>query len=335
MSNNSLLLDGRDRIVRYLRLSITDRCNLNCVYCRGVDHPEYVPCERLLRYEHMLRFARIVKNMGVNKIRLTGGEPLARKDWAIFMGRLRDEFPDMALALTTNGVLLGPHILTLKKIRPVSVNVSLDSFDEERYRRLTGHNALPTVKENILSLLDNGIKVKINAVAIKGSTDAEMDAFVKFAMERPVDVRFIEFMPMGRGTIWNNENFLSAARLLELASERAKLTPAEDKDSVSGPARMYDLEGGAGRIGFISAVTSHFCSSCNRLRLTSEGDLRTCLFDDRVFRLAGALRNPKVSDEKIAKIVRIACRSKAVGANLLASRKENAVANGKMRGIGG
>ncbi|MDE5833412.1 MAG: GTP 3',8-cyclase MoaA [Desulfovibrio sp.] len=335
MSNNSPLIDGENRAVRYLRLSVTDRCNLDCVYCRGVDRPDFIPCDRVLRYEHMLRFAGIVKNMGVTKIRLTGGEPLVRKDCAAFMRRLRSEFPDLDLALTTNGVLLESYLDTLKEIRPVSVNVSLDSFNEADYLKLTGHNSLSIVQANISALLEAGIKVKINAVAIKGVTDAGIDAFLKFASEYPVDVRFIEFMPMGRGTIWKKASFLPASRLLELASGRLDLTPARDPESTSGPARMYDIKDGAGRLGFISALTSHFCASCNRLRLTSEGNLRTCLFDDREYRLGGALRDPRVSDAKIAAIVRAACRTKAVGARLLSGRRRRAVADGGMVGIGG
>lgn len=338
MSNTSLsppLLDGQDRLIRYLRLSVTDRCNFKCVYCRGVDCPTYLPHDKILRYEEMLRFARIVVGLGVNKIRLTGGEPLVRKDCVNFFGRLRDEFPDARLALTTNGSLLGPHIESLRKIRPASINVSLDTFNEDDYRRLTGSSLLPLVRTNILALLDAGIKVKINAVAIKGATEPSLDAFVRFALDWPVDIRFIEFMPMGRGTIWSADKFLSAASLLDLVRLRVDARPAQDADAAGGPARMYEISGGKGRIGFISAVSSHFCRTCDRLRLTSEGNLRACLFDDREIRLAPLLKNASVPDEEIIAAIREACRTKPLGARILAARGDRAAADKRMTSIGG
>ena len=242
--------------------------------------------------------------------------------------------------MTTNGTLREPHIPLLRRIGVSAVNLSLDSFDRETFARVTGRDLLPPVLAALDGLLAAGVRVKINVVAMRGVNDGQMDDFVHAARTMPLDLRFIEFMPMGSGTLWSPENFWSADDIREEAARRARLIPVSPDEpgaeAESGPARMYRIEGGQGRLGFISPLTNHFCLTCNRLRLTSEGALRTCLFADKEYRLRGLLRHPRITDEILAGVIRRACADKPVGADLLRARRAGAaVADRQMVGIGG
>ena len=311
------LHDDHGRTVRYLRLSLTDRCNLRCLYCHSNARHQCIPHEKVLRYEEMLRLVRIVRGMGVGKVRLTGGEPFARKGCDDFLLRLRQRFDDL-------------------DIRISAVNLSLDSFDRETFARVTGRDMLPDVLRALDAMLAAGIRVKINAVGLRGINDGQMADFVHAAMTLPVDVRFIEFMPMGSDTLWSPENFWPAGEIRAAVERHARLMPLGDaNEGQRGPARMFALEGGKGRMGFITPLTNHFCLSCNRLRLTSDGHLRTCLFADREYPLRPLLRHPRITDEHIARVIARACKSKPVGADLLAARQGGAVASSKMVSIGG
>ncbi|WP_022655151.1 GTP 3',8-cyclase MoaA [uncultured Desulfovibrio sp.] len=335
-----VLHDSHGRSVRYLRLSVTDRCNLRCLYCRSNARRRCIPHAQVLRYEEMARIVGIAAALGIGKVRLTGGEPFARKGCEAFLAMLRGRFPDMDLCVTTNGTLLEPYIPLLRRIKMSAVNLSLDSFDRATFARVTGRDMLPSVLSALDGLLAAGIRVKINVVAMRGANDGQMDDFVHAARNMPLDLRFIEFMPMGSGTLWSPENFWSADDIREEAARRARLIPVEadalGAEAESGPARMYRIEGGLGRMGFISPLTNHFCLICNRLRLTSEGALRTCLFADKEYRLRGMLRHPRITDEALAAVIRRACADKPVGADLLRARREGAaVAARQMVGIGG
>ena len=288
------LEDGHGRTVRYIRLSVTDRCNLRCTYCRsGME--TFIPHESVLRYEEMEQLVDMAMDMGVEKVRLTGGEPFARKGFADFLERLRAAHPALDIRVTTNGTLIGPHIQTLKAIGLNAVNLSLDTFDRDKFEQITGRDLFGKVRENMDALLDAGIPFKLNAVAMRGFNDDELPAFIDYAMRHPIDVRFIEFMPMGEGTRWSDSCFWSAPDILDAVKG---LAPVEQEQRNGGPARLYTLSGpdgpGLGRLGLISPLSSHFCTSCNRLRITSDGALRTCLFDDREYRLRNALRHPKL-----------------------------------------
>ena len=330
------LHDDHGRTVRYLRLSLTDRCNLRCLYCHSNARHQCIPHEKVLRYEEMIRLVQIVRGMGVGKVRLTGGEPFARKGCDDFLLRLRQRFDDLDIRITTNGTLLEEHIPLLQRIRISAVNLSLDSFDRETFARVTGRDMLPEVLRALDAMLAAGIRVKINAVGLRGINDSQMADFVHAAMTLPVDVRFIEFMPMGSDTLWSPENFWPAGDIRAAVEQHVRLVPLGDaNEGQRGPARMFALEGGKGRMGFITPLTNHFCLSCNRLRLTSDGHLRTCLFADREYPLRPLLRHSKVTDEHIARVIAQACKSKPVGADLLAARQGGAVASSKMVSIGG
>ncbi|MDR2745469.1 MAG: GTP 3',8-cyclase MoaA, partial [Desulfovibrio sp.] len=263
----ALLTDAYGRVMRYLRLSVTDRCNLRCRYCRNGKFERFIPHADILRYEEMLRFVGLATAMGISKIRITGGEPFARKGCASFLAMLRKRWPALALHITTNGTLLDPHVPLLARLGVKAVNLSLDSFDRATYAAMTGRDVLPAVIASMDKLLAAGLKVKINIVAVRGVNDSQVDDFVHAAKTLPVDLRFIEFMPMGSGTLWSRKNFWPAAEIKEEISRRARLTPAADNPENAGPARMYAVAGGRGRIGFITSMTDHFCSACNRLRL--------------------------------------------------------------------
>ena len=288
-----------------------------------------------ISYEEIIRLVRIAVGLGINKVRLTGGEPFARRDCDALILGLREHFPGINLRLTSNGTLLAPHMDTLFQARVDAVNISLDSFRAETFRALTGSDMLDTVLAVIDELVNRGMRVKINAVAMKGITDTELPAFLEATARWPIDVRFIEFMPMGAGTIWEKERFLSAGEIMKSLAAMAQLTPAENLRKDHGPARMFTVQGHTGRIGTISALSNHFCDSCNRLRITSDGNLRTCLFADAMTPLRDLLRDPKVTDEDVAQVIRTALATKPVGAELLRQRRQAAVAAMTMDSIGG
>ena len=329
------LSDSRQRQVSYLRVSVTDRCNLHCAYCRGIGEERLLPHADLLSYEEIIRLVRVVRGLGIGKVRLTGGEPLARKGIASLIAGLRGEFPDLNLRITSNGTLMRPFLPLFEEARVDAVNLSIDSFRRETFRDVTGHDMLGEVLDVLDGLLARGIRVKINAVAMRGVNDTEMADFMDVIKRLPVDLRFIEFMPMGSGTIWRGAFFWPAADILAEARKFAELTPVESDHADHGPARMYTVAGSRGRFGVISALSNHFCATCNRLRVTSDGQLRTCLFDDHMYALRGLLRDPAASDSDIEKTIRAALAEKPVGADLLRARRGTAVAKRRMDRIGG
>lgn len=334
------LSDRRGRRVRYLRLSITDRCNLRCLYCRGRIRQRFIPHADILRYEEMLRVVSVLHGLGVSKVRLTGGEPFARLGCGDLLLMLRRRFPGLDLRLTTNGTLLEPHIPLLKEVGVTAVNLSLDSFDRAAFARVTGHDLLPAVLSALDGLLRASIRVKINAVAMRGVNDDQIDDFVHVARTLPIDLRFIEFMPIGEtdgeGVLWTPESFWPADEVRSEIERRVRLLPETTGGEEAGPARMFRVEGGRGRLGFITAVSEHFCATCNRLRLTSDGNLRACLFDDREYPLRPLLRDPKTTEADLVRTIRAACLNKPVGADLLKARiPGHAVAARSMAGIGG
>ncbi|MDR2573311.1 MAG: GTP 3',8-cyclase MoaA [Desulfovibrio sp.] len=330
------LTDAHSRVVRYLRLSITDRCNLLCLYCRNGKPVHSIPHSDILRYEEMLRFVGIATRLGINKVRITGGEPFVRKGCTDFLVMLRKRWPSLDLRLTTNGTLLEPHVPLLTRLGVRAVNLSLDSFDSNGFAAITGRNMLPSVLASLDKLLAAGLRVKINVVAMRGFNDTQVDNFVHAAKTLPVDLRFIEFMPMGSGTMWGMENFWPAEEIREEVSRRARLTPIAENPLNAGPARMYALAGGKGRIGFITSMTDHFCRACNRLRLTSDGHARTCLFADKEYNMRGLLRARGITDQRILDALRRICALKPIGADILRRRiHARAVAERRMTSIGG
>ncbi|MDP3427908.1 MAG: GTP 3',8-cyclase MoaA [Humidesulfovibrio sp.] len=328
------LTDTRGRSVSYLRLSVTDRCNLRCLYCDSRMR-QWLRHEEVLRYEEFLELMGLGLKLGIGKVRLTGGEPFARKGFINFVEEARARFPALDLRLTTNATLLAPFASRLAAAGVTRINISLDTLDAATFARVTGQDLYPEVRRGIDACLAAGIRVKLNAVAMRGVNDGELAVFLGLARELPIDVRFIEYMPMG-GSEWAPEQVWRATDILAEAKTLAGLVPIEGGSGDSGPAQMYAIEGGAGRFGLITPLSNHFCGSCNRLRITSGGVLRTCLFSDRVYRLRGVLRHPRLGLPAVERILRLASQVKPLGFELLAARRAGqGVCGTAMSAIGG
>jgi len=271
----SVLVDRFSRRIDYLRLSVTDRCNLRCVYCmppEGVPHLDHA---EILTYEEIIRFLRVAVRAGIGKVRLTGGEPLVRRDVERLVEGIAALRPRLDISLTTNGTLLASVAERLAAAGLKRVNVSIDSLHPETYRRLTRGGDLSSALEGVEAALEAGLEpVKINVVTLKHLND-EVDGFLDLVYRLPVHVRFIEYMsPCGAV---DSSYFVSNQELRAVLLRRGAVE--EDRPPVGGgPARYYRLPGSRGTVGFISPVSSHFCPQCNRLRLTAEGRMRPCLF---------------------------------------------------------
>lgn len=292
------------RCLTYLRLSVTDLCNLRCRYCMPPDGVPKLRHEDILSYEELLRLARVGAGLGLRKLRLTGGEPLVRRGLTGFISRLRDEALFDDLRLTTNGILLPPLARELKEAGLRGLNISLDALDPVIFAEMAGRpgpvgEALAhRAWEGFLAALEHGFQTKVNCVPIRGANDSQVIPLARLALIYPVDVRFIEHMPIGSDGLWSRERFLSAAELMAVLSrEFGELIP-QAVDDPSAPARLYAPRGALGSIGFISAVSEHFCGDCNRLRLTADGKLKPCLLTNREIDLRGPLR-AGASDEDL------------------------------------
>jgi len=289
--------DKYNRTIDYLRISVIDRCNLRCIYCmpeEGIKN--LLPHNEILSYEEILQVIKIATTIGVSKIRITGGEPLLRKDLISFIERVAkiEEIKD--IGMTTNGVLLSKFAANLRDAGLKRVNVSLDSLDKDKFKAITRLGALKDVLEGIEEAYRVGLNpIKINVVVMKGINDDEIEKFARWSMDVPYQIRFIEFMPLG-GNYWKKELFISAEEIKKRIEKTfGKLFPVQIKKS--GPAEYFMLEGATGLIGFISPITTHICTRCNRLRLTAEGKLRPCLFSDREIDLKSLLRKGASQDE--------------------------------------
>jgi cyclic pyranopterin phosphate synthase len=341
------LVDQFSRTISYLRLSITDRCNLRCMYCipKGEEDTakhtktgEILPHSELLSYEEMLRIVRIAVEMGMNKLRLTGGEPLVRRGILNFIHELFSIEGLEEVRLTTNGVLLPDYAEQLYSEGVRHLNISLDSLQPDKFFEITGRDDFNKVWQGLLKARDIGFRVKINVVAMKGINDDEFIDFAQLALREPFQVRFIEFMPLGEKSSWNKEQFINADEIKAVIAGVGHLTPFKSEYD-EGPARVYALEdphGRKGSVGFISPISHHFCDKCNRLRLTSEGRLRACLLNDKETDLKSLLRNG-VSDQRIRQSIRQTIIDKPKGHTLQSDFGETGrpTCLGQMSQIGG
>ncbi len=303
------LRDRYHRTINYLRISVTDRCNLRCAYCMPEEGVPSLDAAEILSYEELLRVARVAVRLGIWKIRVTGGEPLVRKGILGFLAELARLPGVRDLCLTTNGILLAETAAALRRAGLRRVNVSLDTLRPERFERIARRGGLDRVLAGIRAAREHGLRpVKVNVVAMRGVNDDELADFVEFARTQGVEVRFIEFMPGGGG--WDESRVIPAAEILERLSGRFRLEPVRELRS-SGPSRTYRLPDGT-RIGVISPLSDHFCGTCNRLRLTAAGRLRTCLFSNREIDLRRVLRSG-VDDGVLEAVLRDAVARKPPG----------------------
>ena len=287
----SQLVDSFGRKITYFRVSITDRCNYRCIYCQSEKQFEFIPHQEILRYEEIVEIVEEAVKLGITKVRITGGEPLAREGITDFIRRLREINKLEDISLTTNGFFLPEYAKKLKDAGLTRVNISLDSLQEGKYNRITRGGSL----EKALKGIDSALKadllpIKINTVLIRGINDDEVEDFVRLTLERPLSVRFIELMPSGEESKDNyRDKFISVLEIKESLAEKYSFRPV-DINSGNGPANYYKIKGAKGTIGFITALSQHFCSSCNRIRLTSNGKLRPCLFSNKEIDIKKAIR---------------------------------------------
>lgn len=300
--------DRYDRVIDYMRISVIDRCNLRCVYCMPQGGVAPLEHKSILTYEELIRIVSIAASLGVRKVRITGGEPLIRKDLPYLISSLRKLDGIEDLSITTNGLLLKKNAPLLAEAGLHRVNVSLDSLRPERFSAITRGGNLDDVLAGIEEADTQGLHpVKLNMVPIRGLNDDEIEDFARLTMITPYHVRFIEFMPIGATEYWTRDRYISTEEIRDRVAAIGSLSPVKARKS--GPARYYRFSDAPGVIGFISAVTHHFCESCNRLRLTSDGKLRPCLFSETEIDLKSAIRGG-APDEEIERLLRLSVQIK-------------------------
>lgn len=299
------MLDKYDRDINYLRVSITERCNLRCTYCRPKEGISLKGHDDILRYEEIIRIVSQAVNMGMIKVRLTGGEPLVRRGFVEFARDLK-KIPGLQdISLTTNGILLERYAEDIFKAGITRINVSLDSLDKDKYFQITRGGHLDDVFRGIAAAEKAGFApIKINTVVMNGFNDDEVLEFAQLALNKPFQIRFIELMPISGVNVNQPEDFLPANQLFKRISKHVKLELLVGKKNKSdGPAKIYKVKGGKGEIGFINPVSDHFCSTCNRLRLMADGKLRACLIKDEEIDLKAAL-NRHCDDDELSGLIR-------------------------------
>ncbi|MCS1407552.1 MAG: GTP 3',8-cyclase 2 [Verrucomicrobia subdivision 3 bacterium] len=318
MRAKTFLVDSYQRTIRDLRISVTDRCNFRCLYCLpeteaaanfyrsrwnqnpGIPiHHQWKPKHEILSFEEIERTAQIAVACGIEKIRLTGGEPLLRQNIATLIQKLARIPGIRDLAMTTNGFLFPKYAIELREAGLHRVSFSLDSFDKDNFKRLTGVQGLAKVTRSVQLAKELGFDpIKVNAVIIRDINDHEIEGLCQYALDEQISVRFIEFMPLDSSKAWQNEHVFSGNKILARLQKKFDLTPTQSANA-SETAKRWQINGAKGEVGIIAPVTEPFCGHCNRLRLTSDGQIRTCLFSLHEHDLKPLLRG-KASDEDIA-----------------------------------
>lgn len=273
------LIDSFGRVHNNLRISVTDRCNIRCFYCMPADDVEFLPRADLLTFEEIVRVVRVGVTLGIDRVRLTGGEPLVRRDLPVLVEQLAAVDGIHDIGLTTNGTLLSDLARPLRDAGLRRLNISLDALNAESFRRITRRDGFDQVMAGIQAARDAGFApIKLNAVSVRGLTESEIVPFGRLARETDTEIRFIEFMPLDAESRWQRDKVLFAHEIVAiLESEFGALEPVTMQNT-SAPAQEFRFADGRGRIGLIASVSRPFCGSCNRFRLTAEGRLRNCLF---------------------------------------------------------
>lgn len=304
-----MLFDNHGRKINYVRLAVTDRCNLRCFYCMPEEGIKYMPKQDLLSYEEMLRLMQILVPLGIEKVRITGGEPFLRKDMMTFLKALSKIDGLQKINITTNGTLTAKLIPELKALGIETINLSIDSLDKDRFYKITRRNVFDQVIETYEALLDHGLNTKLNAVVMEGQNIEDIIPMVELGRKHPVSVRFIEEMPFnGEGNhypvlVWNHQKI--KAHLLATYPDLEKLP-----DPPNSTAQHYRVPGFKGDVGIIAAYSRTFCGSCNRIRITPQGMLKTCLYDGGVFNIRDLMR-AGASDQQIIDTFKVALGNRA------------------------
>ncbi|MGQ9919448.1 MAG: GTP 3',8-cyclase MoaA [Bryobacteraceae bacterium] len=312
-STETALIDGYGRLHDNLRVSVTDRCNIRCFYCMPERDIEFLPRAEILTFEEIERFVRIAASLGVAKVRITGGEPLVRRDLDVLVRRLAGIEGIRDIALTTNGVLLAGQAAALRRAGLRRLNVHLDTLDRERFRLMMRRDELERVLAGLEAARGAGFAtVKINAVAVKGLTEPDLVPLAHFGREHGFQIRFIEFMPLDAQGVWDQSRVLLMEEMLEiLGREFGQLEPVPDPEP-RAPALEYRFPDGRGTVGFIASVSRPFCLNCNRIRLTADGHLRYCLFALEETDVKSLLRGG-ASDSEIRETIRRTVAKKWLG----------------------
>ncbi|NNE71940.1 MAG: GTP 3',8-cyclase MoaA [Rhodothermales bacterium] len=311
----NVLTDSFGRFHDYLRISLTERCNLRCVYCMPAEGVDLKPRAEMLTFEEIERLARFFVSRGVRKIRLTGGEPLVRKD-AVSLIETLGAIPGLdVLAITTNGLLLKDRLPALKAAGLTHINISLDTLQEDRFRSITRRKGLSVVLDAIDASLEAGYAgTKINCVTLRGENDDEILDFARMSLDRPLAIRFIEYMPFA-GNGWDQDRMVSYQEMLDIVrGEWPGLEPVQRP--ASAVSTDYRIPGAEGTVGFITSMTDKFCSGCNRIRLNADGSLRTCLFGKDGVSLRDAIRDGATDQELDALIGPVLRAKKAAHAGM-------------------
>lgn len=298
------LVDTFGRGIYYVRISVTDRCNLRCRYCMPSSAPEWLERDNILSFEEIERFVRVAADEGIRKIRLTGGEPLVRRDLPKLVERIAAIDGIRELTMTTNATLLEKHAAELKSAGLTRLNISLDSLHRDRFAHITKFDMFDQVWAGIMRALEVGfVPLKLNVVVIRGFNDDEVAEFARLTRDHPFQVRFIEYMPIGGDAgDWKREKVFSCAEMRERIEQEEPLTLVEGSRVDAGPERVYTLPGAMGTVGFISPVSDEFCARCNRIRLTSDGKVRGCLMRDGEVDFREAFR-AGAGDEEIRELL--------------------------------
>ena len=304
------LYDTLHRCIDYLRVSITDRCNLSCVYCKPQARLQMLPHREILRYEEILRLVSVAVGLGIAHVRITGGEPLVRRGVLDFIAELKKIKGISDISLTTNGVLLDEMAAGLRDAGVSRINISLDSLNARKFFEITGSDSWGRVWRGINRAEETGFSpLKINMVPVKGVNDGEVTDFARLTRERNIHVRFIEFMPIGANDRWHRESCVTAGEIrAAIEREVGPLAPFT-KEKSAGPSDNYQIAGARGVIGFISPISKHFCASCRRLRLTADGKIRPCLLSDTEIDVKSPLRGG-CDDRELERLLRLALEIK-------------------------
>lgn len=327
-----MLIDQHKRPINYLRLSVTDKCNLRCFYCMPEEGIPFWKKEQVLSYEEMLRICRLLTAQGVNKIRITGGEPFVRKDLPFFLKELAALEHAPELSMTTNATLIGPHIPLLKSIGMKSLNVSMDSMDRQRFFDITRRDVFDTVYRNLLELIAEGFEVKLNCVVMKDQNTEDLLPLAELAREKNISVRFLEEMPFNAQTgkaetlVWTH---------LKIREQLEKHFGVLEKlaDPPHSTALNYRIPGFKGQIGIIPSFSRTFCGSCNRIRLSANGDFRTCLYGPAVLNLREELRQGLTDQSLLTNIENALSKKPKNG--FLAEEENRQSTHDSMASIGG
>ena len=312
MTSASPLIDTQGRVVRDLRISVTDRCNLRCVYCMPAEGMPWLPKDDLLTYEEITRFARVCLSLGVEGVRLTGGEPTVRADLPVLVRMLNGLASDLDLSLTTNGLKLVAMAEALRAAGLRRVNVSLDTLEPKRFHQIARRDRFHEVIAGLEAARRAGLSpIKVNAVLMKDFNEDEVVPLARWARENGYQLRFIEWMPLDFGHTWERWKLVPASEILERLNAEFPLTAARITDP-SAPAALYNYTDGMGSVGVIASVTRPFCGHCDRIRLTADGQIRTCLFSLKEYDFRRAMRDG-AGDDVIAEMLRAAVWRKEPG----------------------